>query len=289
MVFSALAIPAQAVAQTPVAVPPKVPPNLQALEQKMGELKVTSLRFSEQTSVTVPHGQSKILTPLVKAPALWASHGRAGDPRAGRILRICRESCADGTASEHAEQQYEQLEALVAEQAARIAKLEALIVELRQKLGQNSKNSSKPPSSDGLSKPPLKKGEKDHRERSLRKRSGRKPSGQEGHEGAHLQRVEVPDEEIGHDPEGPCEDCGRDLADGELLRARRRQVFDLPEEIDLRVVEHVARLRRCLGCGKETREPSRRASRHRSAMASGSRRWASICTSSSTSPTSAPA
>ena len=194
-------------------------------------------------------------------------------------------------ASEHAERpSYEQLEALVAEQAARIAKLEALIVELRQKLGQNSKNSSKPPSSDGLSKPPVKKGEKDRRDRSLRKRSGRKPGGQEGHEGAHLQRVEVPDEEIGHDPEGPCEDCGRDLADGELLAGgERRQVFDLPEEIDLRVVEHVARLRRCLGCGKEHAEPSRRASRHRSAMASGSRRWASICTSSSTSPTSAPA
>ncbi len=131
---------------------------------------------------------------------------------------------------------------------ARIAELEALLAELRQKLGKNSRNSSKPPSSDGYSKQPV---EKDRKDRSLRRRSGRNPGGQEGHEGAHLQRVEVPDEEIGHDPEGPCEGCGRDLADAEPLEGgERRQVFDLPEQIVMRVVEHVARVRRCVGCGR---------------------------------------
>lgn len=62
----------------------------------------------------------------------------------------------------------------------------------------------------------------------------------------------MPDEEIPHDPEGSCENCGRDLADGEVLEGgERRQGFDLPEDVELRVVEHVARVRRCSGCGKE--------------------------------------
>ncbi|MGO9249222.1 MAG: hypothetical protein ACLP7W_11650 [Solirubrobacteraceae bacterium] len=86
MVFSALAIPAQAVAQTPVAVPPKVPPNLQALEQKMGELKVTSLRFSEQTSVTVPHGQSKILKLLKLLLGTGISGEVTTSPTAGNVV-----------------------------------------------------------------------------------------------------------------------------------------------------------------------------------------------------------
>jgi hypothetical protein len=48
---------APASAQTPAV----LPPTLQALEQKMGELKITSLRFSTQTSVTVPRNERKIL------------------------------------------------------------------------------------------------------------------------------------------------------------------------------------------------------------------------------------
>lgn len=140
---------------------------------------------------------------------------------------------------------YAELVAGLAAANARVAELEALVAELRAKLGKNSRNSSKPPSSDGLSKPPVNK------DRSLRRRSGRRPGGQEGHEGAHLERVEVPDKEIGHDPEGSCEECGRDLADAELLEGgERRQVFDLPERIVMRVVEHVARVRRCVGCGR---------------------------------------
>ncbi len=48
---------------------------------------------------------------------------------------------------------YVALEALVAGQAVRIAELEAMVAELRSRLDQNSRNSSKPPSSDGYSKP----------------------------------------------------------------------------------------------------------------------------------------
>jgi transposase/uncharacterized coiled-coil protein SlyX len=159
---------------------------------------------------------------------------------------------------------YEQLQALVAEQAARIAEQDGLIAalmaenaelkaqvgemkaqlaDLRARLDQNSRNSSKPPSSDGYWKPSPKK-------RSLRQRSGRKPGGQEGHEGAHLQRVEVLDRQIPHEPER-CEGCGRDLADGEELEGgESRQVFDIPEKLALEVIEHLAKRRRCAHCGR---------------------------------------
>jgi transposase len=143
---------------------------------------------------------------------------------------------------------YEDLAALVVEQAATIVRLEARIVELegevadlKHRLAQNSRNSSRPPSSDGLSKPPVKK--------SLRRPSGRKPGGQRGHEGANLSAVADPDEVVTHAP-ACCGGCGGDLAGAPVEGAERRQVFDLPE-IHVRVVEHVAERRRC-GCGQLT-------------------------------------
>jgi transposase len=94
-------------------------------------------------------------------------------------------------------QRDELIEALSAELgAARVR-----IAELEARLGQTSKNSSKPPSSDGLAKPAPK---------SLRKRSARKPGGQAGHPGSTLAPVAVPDEVIAHEP-GCCRGCGDDL------------------------------------------------------------------------------
>ena len=66
----------------------------------------------------------------------------------------------------------EQIETLM-ESAARIEVLEAQVEELKRRLGMDSHNSSKPPSSDGPDAEP-------------RKRKGggkRKPGGQPGHEG----------------------------------------------------------------------------------------------------------
>jgi transposase len=135
---------------------------------------------------------------------------------------------------------------------ARIVEQDGVIAELRAQLGQNSRNSSKPPSSDGYGKPSVdeKAGKKD---RSLRKRSGRKPGGQDGHEGAHLERVEVPDAKVLHEPQA-CAGCGGDLAGAERIRdgEESRQVFDLPEEISLRVIEHAAVRRCCESCGEIT-------------------------------------
>lgn len=142
---------------------------------------------------------------------------------------------------------YDQLAALVVEQAATIKRLEGEIAELRvevaelkRRLSQNSRNSSRPPSSDGLSKPPVK---------SLRRPSGRKPGGQQGHPGGHLEQVAVPDRVIEHVPV-LCAGCDGDLGDGVDVGHRTRQVFDLPQ-IRLQVTEHRAQTRRC-GCGHET-------------------------------------
>ena len=56
--------------------------------------------------------------------------------------------------------------ALLAQRDALIAVLAARVSELEARLGMNSRNSSRPPSSDGLAKPAPK---------SLRRPSGRKP------------------------------------------------------------------------------------------------------------------
>jgi transposase len=143
---------------------------------------------------------------------------------------------------------YEQLAVLVVEQAVVIEELRGEVAGLREKvtdlerrLAQNSRNSSRPPSSDGLAKPPAPK--------SLRRSSGRKPGGQPGHEGRHLEQVERPDEVLPYVP-SRCEGCGSDLSGGEKVGEETRQVFDLPR-VRLAVCEHRAQRRRC-ACGHVT-------------------------------------
>jgi len=126
---------------------------------------------------------------------------------------------------------------------AQVRVLESRMVELEARLRENSRNSSRPPSSDGLGKPPPKP-------RSRRGRSGRKPGGQPGSEGHYLVQVDSPDEVVPHEP-GRCGGCGRDIGDAELVRVERRQVFDLPPETRLVVCEHRVSHRRC-GCGTVT-------------------------------------
>jgi transposase len=115
------------------------------------------------------------------------------------------------------------------------------IAELEARLRQTPRNSSRPPSSEGLGKPSP---------RSLRKKSGRKPGGQDGHEGRTLAQVARPGRELRHEP-ACCGRCGAGLAARPVTGVERRQVFDLPEAA-VTVIEHQLIEREC-GCGQRTR------------------------------------
>ena len=89
------------------------------------------------------------------------------------------------------------MDALVEEMEQQKMRIQAL----EDQLAKHSRNSGKPPSSDGLKKP---------RTQSLRKKSGRKPGGQEGHRGQTLTMVETPDH-IEYHALALCPYCETDL------------------------------------------------------------------------------
>jgi transposase len=114
------------------------------------------------------------------------------------------------------------------------------LAELERRLGQNPRNSDRPPSSEGYARPPP---------RSLRRAGQHRSGGQPGHPGATLRRVAAPDERVAHRPVW-CAGCGAWLAAAPVVGVEHRQVFDLPE-LRLRVVEHALVRCRC-SCGRST-------------------------------------
>ncbi len=124
-----------------------------------------------------------------------------------------------------------------------LAQARERIAELEARLKQTPRNTSRPPSSEGLAKPAP-------APRSLRKKSGRKPGGQDGHKGTTLAQVARPDREVRHEP-GCCGRCGAGLAGRPVTGVERRQVFDLPP-VRAEVTEHQLIEREC-GCGQRTR------------------------------------
>ena len=138
----------------------------------------------------------------------------------------------------------EDLIALIAALKAENAALRARMAELERRLGLNSSNSGKPPSSDGLKKPA--------RVTSLRERSAKKPGGQKGHKGETLRQVADPDDVVDHYPSA-CSGCGAGLDPDTSVGHSARQVFDLPEPEPLVVTEHRAHDCRCPACGAKTR------------------------------------
>ena len=121
----------------------------------------------------------------------------------------------------------EQLTQTVDSLNQRIDELTQRIAELTEQKNKNSKNSSKPPSSDGYSKPNPK---------SLRESSGKKAGGQDGHEGKNLAMVRKPDHTIAHIP-SPCEHCTHyQECKGKACVAERRQVVDAV--VNVTVTEH---------------------------------------------------
>ncbi len=108
-----------------------------------------------------------------------------------------------------------------------IAQLNQAIQELKEQLNKNSKNSSKPPSSDGLKKPSPK---------SLRKASGKSAGGQKGHKGNHLAVSTHPSDTIKHMPLA-CDDCPHyTMCKKTACVAEKRHVVDAVVEVS--VTEH---------------------------------------------------
>jgi transposase len=131
---------------------------------------------------------------------------------------------------------WQQVQALQAEVEA----LKAEVARLREQLGQNSRNSSRPPSSDSPNAPP----------RPKRTPSGRKRGGQKGHRG-HGRRPKPPeqvDRIVAVKPEC-CAQCGALLL-GEDRQPARHQVTELPP-VKPEVVEYQCHTITCLACGAQ--------------------------------------
>ena len=118
------------------------------------------------------------------------------------------------------------------------------VAELRRQVGQNSRNSSKPPSSDGPEQAPP--------PRSLRRKTGRKPGKQPGAQGFSLELIDDPDEVFDDVPDC-CRGCGAGLHDAASAGVVRRHVTDIAPAVAT-VTEHRLHQRRC-GCGKITTAP----------------------------------
>jgi transposase len=133
-----------------------------------------------------------------------------------------------------------ELETALAVRDALIAKLLVRIEELERRLGLNSNNSSKPPSSDGLKKPAP---------QSLREKSGKPSGGQKGHKGDTLKQVAQADEVLVHAMKR-CPHCAADLEHSAVIGIRRRQVFDIPEP-RVQVTEHQVQIKHCPCCDRQ--------------------------------------
>src|SRR5262245_29495768 len=131
--------------------------------------------------------------------------------------------------------------ALVQQYERRVQALQEQVDDLRQRLNQNSTNSSRPPSSD---LPHVKR-------RPPTPATGRKRGGQAGH--AQQQRPLVPPEQIKQSiPLMPsaCRKCGQALH-GEDPHPRRHQVAEIPP-VQTEVTEYRLHRLACPACGTRT-------------------------------------
>lgn len=119
---------------------------------------------------------------------------------------------------------------------AQVTVLAARVRELESRINTNSRNSGKPPSSDGFKKT-----------KSQRKKSGSSRGAQKGHPGHTLEMVDSPDKVRVHKVE-QCQECGISLAAQAAESVERRQVFDMPP-LKLEVTEHRSERKTCPVCG----------------------------------------
>jgi transposase len=119
----------------------------------------------------------------------------------------------------------------------RLNALEQEVEKLKGQKAKDSRNSSKPPSSDQFRK-----------HLNLRERTDRTTGGQPGHPGNTLEMSDTPDVVVDYAVGGRCS-CGQCLDDVAPDAFERRQVIDLPQ-VKPKITEHRAQIKKCPGCGK---------------------------------------
>jgi len=142
------------------------------------------------------------------------------------------------------------------------------IKELQGQLSQNSRTSSKPPSSDGYKKA--------KRTESLRPQGAKPNGGQPGHEGHRLERSAHPDHRASHEV-ATCSECQRSLRTVAVVGCEERQVFDIPA-IRIEVTAHRVEIKTCPDCGHQSKGAFPAGVTQSTQYGTGVKTWASYLT-----------
>lgn len=122
----------------------------------------------------------------------------------------------------------------------KVEELTQTVKELTEKKNKNSRNSSKPPSTDGYNKPDPK---------SLRQPSGKKPGGQAGHDGSYLKVITKSDKTIPHMP-SKCEGCPyNNECQTHACVSETRNVVDI--DVNVSITAHEVYAVECPLCNKK--------------------------------------